>query len=120
MANIVEVNDVNKMLKDKIEAATKDGIKVSVTVGFTQSYALYVHENMQANHPVGQAKFLETAIRRFTPTSGQFILAAMKRNITLSNALLLAGLKVQREAQLLTPVDTGALKGSAFTRVDKQ
>ena len=34
----------------------------SVTMGFGNSaigYAVHVHENLQAHHPVGQAKFLE-------------------------------------------------------------
>lgn len=35
-----------------------------VEVGFTAFYAIYVHENMEAKHPVGEAKFLEKAIAR--------------------------------------------------------
>ena len=30
---------------------------------FTAEYAIYVHENLEAYHKVGQAKFLESAIR---------------------------------------------------------
>ena len=29
-------------------------------------YAVYVHENMESHHPVGQAKFLETAAKQRT------------------------------------------------------
>ena len=36
----------------------------SVEVGFKTEYALYVHENLESHHPVGQAKFLETSIVR--------------------------------------------------------
>ncbi len=32
---------------------------ISVTFGFTADYAIYVHENLEANHPSGKAKFLE-------------------------------------------------------------
>ena len=32
-----------------------------VEVGFSAAYALYVHENLEAHHTNGQAKFLETA-----------------------------------------------------------
>ena len=38
------------------------GDRVRVTMGFGNSavgYAVHVHENLQARHPVGQAKFLE-------------------------------------------------------------
>lgn len=35
----------------------------TVTIGFTANYAIFVHENMEAHHKVGQAKFLEVALR---------------------------------------------------------
>lgn len=37
----------------------RNDIKVNLT--FTAEYAIYVHENLQAKHPNGQAKFLESA-----------------------------------------------------------
>lgn len=39
----------------------QDG-SLSVEIGYGAAYALYVHENMDANFKVGQAKFLETAL----------------------------------------------------------
>ena len=33
-----------------------------VEIGLTAPYALYVHEDLNANHPTGQAKFLEQAL----------------------------------------------------------
>lgn len=36
--------------------------KPAVEVGNNAEYAIYVHENLEANHPVGEAKFLEKAI----------------------------------------------------------
>ena len=38
---------------------------------------------------------------------------------SLEKGLVLAGLRLQRDSQKLVPVDTGNLKGSAFTRLDK-
>lgn len=35
----------------------------AVEIGFTAAYAPYVHERMELKHPVGQAKFLETALQ---------------------------------------------------------
>ena len=38
------------------------GSRVSVTLGFgnnSVAYAVYVHENLTARHPVGEAKYLE-------------------------------------------------------------
>ena len=34
-----------------------------VEVGYTANYAIFVHENMEARHTNGQAKFLESALR---------------------------------------------------------
>jgi len=39
------------------------GTRIIVTLGFHTDYAVYVHENLQAHHPVGQAKFLESAVQ---------------------------------------------------------
>lgn len=41
----------------------------SVTVGFYAPYAVYVHERIGLNHPVGQAKFLEVAAQEFLPST---------------------------------------------------
>ena len=35
----------------------------SVVTGNTAAYAIFVHEDMEANHANGQAKFLESALR---------------------------------------------------------
>jgi hypothetical protein len=32
-------------------------------IAYTQSYAPFVHENLEAHHPVGEAKFLERAVQ---------------------------------------------------------
>jgi hypothetical protein len=98
------------------KASTDD--KASVTVGYTQSYAIYVHENMEAKHPVGQAKFLEQPARMLQPVLAQIVTDAKARGQTLAQGLVLAGLRLQRESQMLCPVDTGALRASAFTRLD--
>lgn len=37
--------------------------KLGVTIGFSAAYAIYVHENLEAHHDTGQAKFLESALR---------------------------------------------------------
>lgn len=38
--------------------------------GAASSYAIYVHENLRAAHPVGQAKFLETALNEWQSGGG--------------------------------------------------
>lgn len=110
-----------KRLEQKYQGRkAKAGIGESVIVGFTAAYALFVHEDMEADHKVGQAKFLEQPARELSNngTLGGIVRKAVLAGRTVVEGLLLAGLRLQREAQLLTPVDTGALKGSAFVRVE--
>jgi hypothetical protein len=118
---MVEVQNLKKLvdaLRARAAKLTSDGAKPEVTVGYTQNYAIYVHENLEAHHPVGQAKFLEDPARTLQKDLSRMILVAMKQKMTLAQALLTAGLRLQRESQKLVPVDTGALKNSAFTRLD--
>jgi len=47
-------------------------ISVSIVVGGPAApYAVPVHEDLEANHPVGQAKFLESTIRESAPHMGR-------------------------------------------------
>lgn len=70
---------------------------------------------------VGQAKFLEQPAREMQRELGNVIMNIVKgklfegKKVTLRQALLIAGLRLQRESQKLVPVDTGQLKNSAFT-----
>jgi hypothetical protein len=118
MAKIEGLNRLVQQLRAKA-AALKD-MNVSVQVGYTAAYAVHVHENMETQHPVGQAKFLEQPAREMS-NNGQ-LGATVRKNLlagkTMSQSLLIAGLLLQRESMKLCPVDTGALRASAFTRLD--
>ncbi len=113
MAHVENVQAVISAL----EKLKKNGKKVSVIVGYTQDYAIHVHEDLEAFHRVGQAKYLEQPAREMEQELGQIVRDQIKAGRTLTQALLIAGLTLQRASQKLVPVDTGALKGSAFTRV---
>jgi len=114
MAQVERVQAVIDALKQKGLVHPK---RISCIVGYTQNYALYVHENLQAHHEVGQAKYLEQPFRQGANELGRMIKEAVAKGASLGQALLLAGLRLQRESQQLVPVDTGALKASAFTRL---
>lgn len=118
MAVIQNLERLVSKLRAKATQANKDA-NASVVVGFTQSYGIYVHENLEAVHPVGQAKFLEQPFREMRNVLYRIVSEAVRHGKTMAQGLLLAGLRLQREAQKLCPVDTGALKGSAFTRVER-
>jgi len=93
-----------------------------VVVGFTQRYAIYVHE-VQARHKPGkQWKFLESPFRTLMTTGElmRVIKEVYLKTKSLTKALLVAGLRIQRQAQLIVPIDTGALKASAFTTLESK
>jgi hypothetical protein len=59
----------HEVTKPKIEGRD---ISVSIQVGGPAAeYAVIVHEDLEADHPVGQAKFLESTIRESAPFLGQ-------------------------------------------------
>ena len=115
----------------------------SVIVGYTAAYAIHVHENMEAAHgaaynvkhaqyykrgkrkgevkiqrgPQQQAKFLEQPARELNNdgTLARIMTDAVRNGAKLQHAIYLAALQLQRASQLIVPVDTGNLRGSAFT-----
>jgi hypothetical protein len=110
-----------------------DDPKVSVIVGYTAAYAVHVHENIEMKwkglprqkphkgnywdpQGRGQAKFLEQPARELKREFSKIIVGACSNGAKLHQALMMAGLRLQRESQQLVPVDTGNLKASAFTR----
>ena len=103
---------------DKLESAlnteSKKHKNETVVVGYTANYAVFVHENLEARHNNGQAKFLEQPAK--TLPLGKIIHEVIKKGGTILQGLLTAGMRLQRESQKLVPVDTGNLKASAFTR----
>lgn len=117
MPNVSGIGFLHRKIS-KLRDAAKDADSV-VLVGFSQKYAIYVHENMNAHHPVGQAKFLEQPARELRNELGSIIETTFKQTGSVRKGLLLAGLRLQREAQLLTPVDTSALKASAWTAYEE-
>lgn len=116
----MEINGVLPVLT-KMDNLTEDAKRqaVVVIVGYTAQYAVYVHENVAANFKVGQAKFLEQATRQLAPVLPTLVSQIYKATGDLQKSMVIAGLRIQRESQQLTPVDTGHLKGSAFTRIEK-
>jgi Flp pilus assembly protein CpaB len=50
-----------------------------VIVGYTQRYAIYVHEMIHLKHTVGQAKYLEEPFRTMTKVLSDIILKEVKK-----------------------------------------
>lgn len=113
----VKVDGMERVVRALKKMEKDIGGSGAVYVGYTANYALYVHENTQANFRTGQAKFLEQPFRTMQKELYSMIVTAVRKGVALSQALVLAGLRLQRESQLLCPVRTGNLRGSAFTRL---
>jgi hypothetical protein len=73
---------------------------------------------LQAHHPVGQAKFLEQPARENAAKYAETIRQAVRGGLTLKQGVVMAGLELQADSMRLAPVDTGALRASAFTRAE--
>lgn len=114
MVQIEGLSNVQRMLA-RSRRKYAEANTASVTVGFTQTYALIVHEDLNARHDVGQAKYLEDPLRTNARQIGETVVAGLALGASFTDALMLGGLLLQGLAQDLTPVDTGALKASAFT-----
>ncbi len=115
MAEIDGIDAVRARLEE-IQQRAAEAKSTTIVVGFTQNYAIYVHENLHAFHRFGKAKYLEDPARELATELADIVAEAYTNTKSLKRALLVAGLRLQREAQLQVPVDTGALKASAFTR----
>ena len=118
MAIIAGLDRVSKRIANLTRQYVGRKFIPRVVMGYTAAYAVYVHEDLTAVHPVGQAKFLEEPARTKRREIVAEVEGGLRRGFTLEEALLLGGLRLQRESQVLVPVDTGNLKGSAFTRAE--
>ena len=120
MAKVTNLNAVASALK---RLKNREGPKKrqAVTVGFTQTYALFVHEDLEARHEPGKtAKYLEGPSRRFEGRIADIIRETFQKTSKMDQALLLGGLFLQRKAQEIVPIDTGALRASAFTAPEER
>ncbi|GLI51348.1 hypothetical protein TSYNTROOL_14340 [Tepidanaerobacter syntrophicus] len=58
--------DTGALRSSAFTEADRQGKNPGVVVGFEEEYAIYVHENLEAHHTVGQAKFLEQPLQENT------------------------------------------------------
>lgn len=118
MARVNGFKGVSAVLKNQADRFKGEGKPVAV-VGYTQHYAIWVHENLTAHHPIGKAKFLEGPARRLGKELMRMVSTGIAKGLSVTQSLTMAGLRLQRESQKECPVDTGALRNSAFTRIER-
>ena len=130
---------------EKLERESKRKDNGNVIVGYAASYAVRVHEDAKAearrrlivkkfrkntakrkgkkrtlvkisdSGRRRQWKFLEQPARELSGEMALIVVRAVKAGVPLVKALILAGLHLQRASQEIVPIDTGNLRGSAFT-----
>lgn len=57
----------NLKASGRVAEPVRNGRQLTVALSFGTPYAIYVHENLEALHRVGQAKFLESTLRESQP-----------------------------------------------------
>ena len=58
-------------------------LEVSNEIRFDTDYAVYVHERLDLHHPVGQAKFLETALNATAPDLAKEVATGYRSELKL-------------------------------------
>lgn len=89
---------------------------VSAVAGYTQTYSVVVHENLDAAHAPGKtAKYLQIPLHENIRLIAGMINKHYLRTGDLGAALLVGCKFLQKVSQQIVPVDTGALRASAFS-----
>lgn len=108
---------VQHKFEEIIARIKKDPPKFEVLVGYDIYYAVFVHWNLVAHHPNGQALFLLEPYRKMLPTIKSKIAAHIVAGKSLKDAIVAVAEELKEESQKLVPVLTGALKASAYVKV---
>lgn len=138
MSDVKGIDKVLDRLNKSRQRIDTDG-PIHVLVGYTAEYALFVHENKNpktlgkgiprrsklgfywgpaAPNKMFLPKFLEGPARLFKDEIIAVVANAFAKGVPLLQALLMGGMRLQRESMLVVPVEYGHLRASAFTRED--
>lgn len=121
----VEVNSeklkralINRIIKAEGKFDIVIGYLVSpqADIGNPKRYGIYVHEDVGMQHdPPTKARFLADPFRKIQSEIPSIVQREMvKKRRSFSDALLAVGKKIKKESEEEVPVDTGALRRSAF------
>lgn len=117
MANLRAKIEGDDKVQARFRKMRQRGKIVRLVVGYSTTYAIYVHENLEVFHANGQAKYLEQPARTESRTMTGIIRKAMESGRTLAQSLQLAGVHLLNMSRPLVPVDTGRLKASGFVKI---
>lgn len=107
-------------VKTSMRARTLAGkLFTTLSVGYSASYALYVHENMEAAFRVGGPRFLTRPWRRLRKSMTSLIVRYLRvGKRSLEYAILQTGTWFIRDTRGEVPMDTGHLRSSAYVTSD--
>ena len=118
VAKVIGIPELNAKLKALANRSLVQDTG-AVIVGYTQHYAIYVHE-IPMRHKEGKFwKYLETPFRTLAPQIPTIVETVYRYSSSLLKGLLVAGLRIQRDSMKIVPIDTGALRASAFTSTER-
>ena len=103
-----------KLLAANLKLLSMKYKRCVIRVGYTAPYAIFVHENMEAQHPQGQAKFLEQPMRELRNDIRDLVAEELRDGAPLDETLRLAGDMLLKASQELVPVATGTLRDSGY------
>lgn len=109
--------DRSRVIATLVAARKKHEDAPDVVVGYSAPYAVFVHENLEAHHPNGKAKFLSDPARRLSVAIAEKVAHAIRRGLDWSEAQLIGGYFLLRASQRECPVRTGFLRASGFVRL---
>lgn len=110
--------DADKVTAKLREMSLKGRKTMTVSVVYTAPYAVYVHEDLEANHTNGgQAKYLEQPARQLQHEMVSIVRRSIENKNGLEEGLLRSGEFLLRESQPLVPVDTGELRDSGTVTI---
>lgn len=107
----------------KIAFRIKDAETVSgltLKVGYSAKYCVWVHERTDIHHDIGQAKFLEQPARQYRTQMSGIIVFSAQRGEPMEQCFMKAGVFLLKKSYPLVPVDTGFLRSSGFVKVESR
>lgn len=114
---VTKIDGVDKVLLALQRKSLKGKKMLRLEVGYEAPYAIYVHENLQAYHRVGRAKYLEKPARMLSKQMGEIVERSIRGKNGLEEGLIRAGNLLMDASRPQVPVDTGRLQNSGFVKV---
>lgn len=115
----LESKDAEKVLASFKAKSLKGRVQVTGNVVYDAPHAVYVHEDLEAYHEEGQAKYLEQPAREMQQELMDTVTRSIKAKNGLEEGVERALKKLLAASQELVPVDTGELRDSGHVEMEE-